>query len=273
MRKMKTLSVAFFALTSTACSLDTKPWFGEVYEFSFEGTYDYSRFRRVEGASRQLTSPINNQSLFADFGFTSSSSIDLQVEGELGRTTDIGWTFRSAAVQARYRVLDDIAGDPLTLTFGLIFRGAAPHMLTDVSTPYAAELNTEATCSLGKEWSSNEFWAMRTYGFASIGQANSGYPWTRELLVGQYNLNDIHRFTVFFEGYFGFGNRRRVDVKHFRGWGKYRHQSMDLGLSYGYKIGLYGVITASYAHRVFAHNYPEHVNFFTLSYHLPFSLL
>lgn len=270
---MKTLCVAFLSLASTAYSLDTKPWFGEVYEFSFEGTYAFSRFSRVEGASTQLTHPINSQSVFADFGFTSNASTDLQVEGELGRTTDIGWTFRSAAVQARYRLLDDIAGDPLTLTFGLIFRGAAPHMLTDVSTPYAAELNTEVTCSLGKEWSSQGCWTIHTYGFATLGQANSGYPWTRELLVWKYNLNDIHRFTAFAEGYFGFGNRHHVDVKHFRGWGKYQHQSIDLGLSYGYKIGLYGVITASYAHRVFAHNYPEHANSFTLSYHLPFSLL
>lgn len=269
---MKSLSVAFIALTVAAHTLETKPWLGELYECNFDGTYSFSRFSRVEGASNQLKNPINSQSFFADFDFTPYDSFDLQIEGELGRTTDIGWTFRSAAVQARYRMLDDIAGDPISLTFGLIFRGAAPHMLTDVSTPYAAELNTEVTCSVGKEWSNQGFWTMRSYGFASLGQGNNGYPWTRQLLVWQYNLNDIHRFTTFAEVNVGFGNKQHVDVKHFKGWGKLQHQSIDLGLSYGYKIGLYGIITASYAHRVFAHNFPEHVNFFLLSYHLPFSL-
>ena len=113
---------------------------------------------------------------------------------------------------------------------------------------------------------------MRTYGFATLGQANRGYPWTHELFVWQYNLEDTHRFTLFAEGDFGFGNKHHVNVKRFDGWGKYQHQSIDLGLSYGYKVGVFGIFTASYAHRVFAHNYPEHVNFFTLSYCIPFSL-
>ena len=259
-------------MTAAAHSMETKPWIGEVYEINCDGAYAFSRFSRVEGASRQLTHPINNQSFFADVGYTLSDSLDLQIEGELGSTTSIGWTFRSAAVHERYRMHDDIEGDPISLTFGLIFRGAAPHLLTDVSTPYAAELNTEATCCVGKEWSNEGFWTMRTYGLASLGQANNGYPWTRQLLVWQYNLTDVHRFTAFGEGNVGFGNKEHVNVDHFRGWGRFLHQSIDLGLSYGYKIGLYGVITASYAHRVFAHNYPEHVNFFILSYHLPFSL-
>ncbi|MBS0603996.1 MAG: hypothetical protein JSS60_03045 [Verrucomicrobia bacterium] len=268
----RSLLSAFVVLTCPSFALETKPWFGDKYAFNFEGSFAYSRFNKVEGASKQLSAPLNNRDILLDLGFTPYEFFDMQIEGEFGKTNDVNWALRSGALQARFQLLDDISGDPVSLAFGVIFRGAPDHFLRDVSTPYAAEFNTELTCSVGKEWSENGVWTMRTYGFAAIGQANRGYPWTRELLVWQYNLKDTHRFTFFGEGDFGFGNRQHVNVDHFRGWGKFQHQSIDLGLSYGYKIGFYGILTASYAHRVFAHNFPEHVNFFMLSYCLPFSL-
>ena len=271
---MKTpLSIAFLALASSSFAFETKPWLGDAYEFNFQSAFSYSRFNRVEGASKQLSAPLNNRDLLLDVGFTPSPSIDFQLEGEFGKTNNVNWALRSGALQARYQMLDDISGDPVSLTFGLILRGATHHFLRDVSTPYAAEFNAELTCAVGKEWSADGMWTMRTYGLATLGQANRGLPWTKELFVWQYNLNDTHRFTLFAEGDFGFGNRQHVNVKHFSGWGRFQHQSIDLGLAYGYKISVYGILSASYARRVFAHNFPEHVNFFTLAYCIPFSLL
>lgn len=265
------LSIAFLVLTASSFALDTKPWLGDAYAFNFQSAFCYSRFNKVEGASRQLSAPENNRDLSLDLGFT-TQSLDFQMEGEFGKTNNVNWALRSGALQARYQMLDDISGDPVSLTFGLILRGATHHFLRDVSTPYAAECNIELTCAVGKEWSKNGMWTMRTFGFAAVGQANRGLPWTREHLVLQYNLNDTHRFTVFADGDFGFGGRQHVNVRHFNGWGKFQHQSIDLGLAYGYKISFYGILTASYARRVFAHNFPEHVNFFTLAYCIPFSL-
>ena len=67
------------------------------------------------------------------------------MEGEFGKTNDVNWAARSGAIQARYGLLDDIAGDPVSLVIGLILRGATHHFLRDVSTPYAAEFNAELT--------------------------------------------------------------------------------------------------------------------------------
>jgi len=268
----RTFPIAFLVVNASLFALETKPWLGNPYEFDFYSAFSYSRFAKVEGASKQLSAPLNNRDLLLDCGFTSPSSLDIRIEGEFGKTNQINWALRSAALQSRLQMLDDISGDPVSLTFGVVLRGATHHFLRSVSTPYAAEFNTELTCSVGKEWSADGMWTMRAYAFAALGQANRGYPWTRELLVWQYNLSDTHRFTLFAQGDFGFGNRHHVNVKHFNGWGKFQHQSMDLGAAYGYQIGIYGILTASYAHRVFAHNFPEHVNFFTLAYCIPFSL-
>jgi hypothetical protein len=266
------LAIVFILTGSSLLSLETKPWLAEPYASHFQSVFSYSRFRKVEGASKQLCSALNNRDLLLDLSLSPAPSLDLELEGEFGKTNHVNWAFRSGALQARYQMLDDISGDPLSLVFGVNFRGASHHFLRDVSTPYAAEFNMELTCAAGKEWSSEGLWTMRTYGFSAIGQANRGYPWTRGLFVWEYNLDDIHRFTLFSEGDFGFGNKQHVNVNRFSGWGKFQHQSIDLGLSYGYKCGVYGTLTASYAHRVFAHHFPEHVNFFMFIYSLAFSM-
>lgn len=269
----KSLTAVALLSTCSLFALDTKPWFGNVYEFEFQSAFLYQRFNQVQGASRQLSAPLNNRDYLLDLGVTVASAFDVQTELEFGQTNNIHWNFRSAALQGRYLALNDIAGDPVSLAFGLNLRGVLHHFLTDVSTPYASVFNIELTCALGKEWSSNGVWTMRTYGFGSIGQANRGYPWTRGIYVWQYNLYDQHRFTFFADSYVGFGNKQHVNVRHFNGWGKYQHQSVDLGVAYGYKIGVYGVITASYARRVYAHTYPENANTFMLAYNVPFSVI
>jgi len=274
---MKQTTLAWLIACSTTCStahvLETKPWFGDLYAFDFESAFFYSRFHQVEGASVQLKSPVNNRNLFFDLGVTPLENFDVRLEGEFGKTDTINWALRSGALQARLGILDDISGDPFSLVAGMILRGVPHHFLKDVSTPYAAEFNAELTCAVGKEWSEEGSWTMRTFAFAAIGQANRGYPWMRERFVWQYNLYDAHRFTLFAEGEVGFGNRQHVDVRHFDGWGKFQHQSIDLGTAYGYTVSVYGTITASYAHRIFAHNFPEHVNVFMLAWSIPFSLL
>lgn len=262
---------ALLILASPSWALETKPWFGNPYEFELQSAFTYYRFHEVEGASRQLSAPSNTRVILLDLGLT-LPQFDFQMEGEFAKTNSINWALRSAAFQGRFQMLDDISGDPVSVVLGLNIRGAPHRLLRDVSTPYASEFNLEMTGSIGKEWSSAGKWTMRTYGFAAVGIANRGYPWTRELFVWQYNLQDTHRFTLFADGDFGFGNKQHVNVKHFNGWAKFQHQSIDLGIAYGYKISVYGLLSATYAHRIFAHNFPERVNFFTLSYCLPFSL-
>ncbi len=197
----------------------------------------------------------------------------MQAEFELAETPRQPFNWRSAALQLRYQLLDDISGDPLSLTLGTNFRVVPGHSLKDVSCPYAANCNYEVTLSLGKEWSTQGFWTMRTYGFFALGVGNHGLPWTRPIFVWQNNWQNRHRLSFFTVGDFGWGGEQRVAVKHFHGWGKFHHQSIDLGLIYGYHCVAYGTFSAAYTYRVFAKNFPERVSFFTLSYNLPFSLL
>ena len=134
------LLIVFSLLTNSSFALETKPWLNEVYEFDFQSAFSYSRFNKVQGASKQLEAPLNNRDLLVDFGFTPASSVDIQIEGEFGKTNNVNWALRSGALQMRYQLLDDIAGDCCSLMLGVNIRGATHHFLRDVSTPYAQNL-------------------------------------------------------------------------------------------------------------------------------------
>lgn len=271
---MNTSKIVYMSilLSCPAFALETKPWLGNVYGFDFESAFTYSRYRKVEGASKQLKGASNDYDIFLDLGFTPAAAVDVRAEIEFAETPRQPFNWRSAAMQARYQWLDDISGDPVSLTTGFNFRGVPKHSLRDVSCPYASSANFELTVSIGKEWSVGPEWVMRTYGYATVGMANRGFPWTQELLMWQFNWQDVHALFLFAEGDFGFGDKQHVNVKHFHGWANIQHSSIDIGAAYRYRINIWGTITFSYAHRVFAHNFPEQVNFFTIAYFLPFSL-
>lgn len=266
-------STAFICLTASIFALDSKPWIGTPYEFVFDGAFSYSRFHEVENASVQLSSPSNTYDLMLDLGVALNEDFDVQGEVELAQTTGQDFTLRSAAVQGRYQCFNDICGDPVSLTFGFNFRAVPTYSLQNVSCPYSANSNFELTAAIGREWSKNALWKMRTYGLVTAGMANRGYPWTRELLVWQNNFQDIHRLTFFAEGLFGFGPKQHVNTRHFHGWAPFHHQSIDLGLGYGVRMGVWGTLSLAYAYRVFARNFPERVNSITLEYRVPFSIL
>lgn len=268
----KSLFGVFLIFSVPVFALEVKPWLGDPYSFFFQSAFSYSHFHHVEGASTQLSAPVNSRNILLNFGVIPSNCFDIQLQSEFGKTNHTNWALRSGALQARLQLLDDISGDPLSFTLGLVLRGVPTHFLKDVSTPYAAQFSVETTAAFGKEWSQGPNWSMRTYGVVTLGQANRGKPWTQQFLVWQYNVYDAHRFTLFALGDIGFGGKQGVNVRHFHGWSNFQHQSIDLGIEYSLKISVWGMLSTTYAHRVFAHNFPEHVNFFMLSYCIPFSL-
>jgi hypothetical protein len=269
----KSLFVALIGYSSALTSLDIKPWFGDVYACSFEGSFAYADFPKVEGAQVQLTAPEQSRTITLDLGATPFSYCDFQMEGEFGQTNHVNWALRSAAFQIRLRPLNDIVGDPCSLVMGVSVRAAPTHFLKDVSTPYAAQCNLEFTTSVGKEFSLGSHWTLRTYGFLALGQANRGYPWIRPIWVGEYKWHNRHQITLFVESNIGCGGKQGVDVNRFNGWGRFQHQSIDVGGGYGLKMGVWGTASVFYARRVFAHNFPMQVNSFIASYSIPFSVL
>jgi hypothetical protein len=272
------LSWLFLSLPLCASALEMKPWFPTPWEFQLQTAFTYSRYRHVQDARKQLTHPSNDYLITFDLGVVpmfslyAQGNLDLEVEVELAQTPRQNFGLRSAALQARYLWLDDILGDFASVTTGLILRGATHASLRDVSSPYHAYANAELNSAIGKEWDQGPFWHVRTFALAGVGMAEQGSPWVRGHYALQINQREKFRYEIFTDGYFGFGHKRRINVDHFKGYAHIHHQSIDVGARFAILFYLWGHLDFEYVRRVYARSFPEQVNFFTISYHLPFSL-
>jgi hypothetical protein len=254
-------------------ALQEAPWLGDVYEFELFTDFLYSQYSKIDHAVVQPSYAYNNYVTDFDLSFTPTENIDVQWEINLARTPyQTTYGFRSSALQGRYLLLDDIAGDPLSITLGLNTRAVTGRSVRDVSSPYASYWNGEATISLGKEFTKDTDWKTRGFLFASLGIANHGSFWDRFKASFEARIKNVHALQAFGVGYFGYGQNNSVNINAFQGWGKIWHGSIDLGAKYSYYFDLWGTLDFSYACRVLAYSYPEREQTIQVSYTLPFSL-
>ncbi len=257
---------------STLGGLEIQPWFCSLWEFTFTPTYTYGHFNSVQNSHPQLRKPFNEHLLAFGLEVSPSPNWDIDGDTEFADTSVQSMGLRSGALQVRYLWLDDVMGDPVSLTTGLSVRGVSSRSLKDVSCPYHFHTNFEAHSSIGKEWDHGFDWRTRLYSSGALGIANAGYPWARAYVIFEGNVHSTHRFGIFAEGYFGFGNHKRVHMDHFNGYADISHQNMDMGVKYTYVFEIWGHLSFAYTRRLYARSFPENVNFFSVSYMLPFSL-
>ncbi|MGH2638465.1 MAG: hypothetical protein ACRDF4_04185, partial [Rhabdochlamydiaceae bacterium] len=116
--------------------LDRIPWFCNVWEFTFTPTYTYSRYPDVQHGIPHDQRPSNDHILSFDFSLPPSPQWQIDSEVEFADTPKQSMGLRSVAFQVRYLWLDDLLGDPVSLTTGGVIRGVSRHSLKDVSCPY-----------------------------------------------------------------------------------------------------------------------------------------
>ncbi len=250
--------------------LERMPWYCNVYEFTFTPTYTYSRYPSVNHGVPHHQSPSHDHLLSFDLAFPPTPEWEFDAEIEFADTPRQSMGLRSIAAQARYLWLNDVIGDPVSLTTGAAIRGVSKHSVRDVSSPYHSYYNFELNSAVGREWDRGFDWQFRSYGGGALGIANHGYPWLSifTMVEGQFHSN---RLGLFLDSYLGFGHKKTVKINHFHGYGSIEHRNIDLGVKYTYAFDIWGHLSLAYTRRLLAHSFPEKVNFFTISYMLPFS--
>ncbi len=257
-------------LPASLFALEEEPWFGDFCQFHARPLYEYNIFDRVDHAEPQLKNAFQTHLVDLELDITLPETWNFGAEIEFADTSKTSG-YRSFALQVRKLWLDDVCGDPVSLTTGFVYRDSSKKLRKALSTPYHAQANFELHTAIGKEWSCGCYWTFRTYGLVAIGQGSEGYPWARGDLSIWWNYYDRQQVRLFSESYWGFGNRNVVPVDDFQGWSKIGHQSVDLGLSFRQSIGCYGWLRLSYQFRVYAKSYPEYVHTGIFSIDFPFS--
>ncbi len=263
--------LTLFLLPFSIMALEVQPYLGDIYEFYFLSKYTYSYFNKVEGALVQLTKTDNDNFLYFDLAFCPSMQWGIDFDFEFAKTPRESFGFSSGAFQLRYLWLDDIIGDPITLTTGANIRVTTRESLKDIAIPYHSNVDLEGNIAMGKEFSKMEFWRFRLWGYGAVGIANQGSPWFKGIVTFEGNSKDVVQWAMFVETMHSYGNRTYVDIANFYGYGRIRQKNIDLGARLGFKTGVMGTLSFEYRRRVFAKRFPENANFFSVMYLLPFS--
>jgi hypothetical protein len=248
------------------------PWIEQWLQFRFEPSFLYRKYPFVNGAINPSSYSSNDRFTQIDMAGVVYPNTDLELLIEFADTKKQRLGTQSVGGQLAYQLLDDYVGDMLSYTPLVNIRFVSSRSLKDVSCIYHYNWNFEVGQAIGKEWSFGDRWIFKPYLFLGVGQANKGSPWLKTYinLAGSYNLK--HSLELICDGYFGLGKNHFVNINSFNGYAQVHHQSIDLGLKYKFYISqVFGDVSLSYYHRVFAKNFPSDANSFEFIYSLPFS--
>jgi hypothetical protein len=267
---MKKIALFFLFLPLTIFVIEHQPWFGNIYEFNLLSRYTYSYYSSVDSSKKPLGYTSHDHLVYFGLEFPTSSVCSIDGDIEFTDTPRQSFSFRSTALQGRYLIYDDIIGDKLSMAIGGNLRFTSSRSLKDVSTPYYANCDFEATLALGKEFESESF-RSRLWGVGCVGLANKGSPWVSALISLEGNSKEVHKGSIFLAATHGYGRKTVVNINHFYGYGNIRVKNLDLGARYGHRFGVWGTLSVEYVRRLYAKRCPKEVNFFSICYLLPFS--
>lgn len=254
------LSIFCLFLPALGTCVDYKPWLGEMLEFEWRNSVFYQTYPEVASGSH-----FKKKSSDDYFLNTSLSTSYMEYGLELEATE--AWTKRQSGdidnlkATLRYVWLDDIAGDPISLTSGLSFTQSFVPSLHDISSFHHGRREFELFLSLGKEKACGEVWVRRWWTVLGCGIAERGSPWLRLNAAYDVRASERQEWRLFCNTLWGLGEHR-LHVHHFDGYGSIEHRSIDLGVRFTYLIDYFGSLSFQYSNRVYARNFPARTSVF-----------
>jgi hypothetical protein len=250
----KFFALIFLLKICQGIATEYKPWLGNLYEFESRSSLRYQRFHWFSSGSH--LQKFSSNDFFLNVSL-SNARPDFGVEFEVlqASTRRQKGDIDRLRINGKYVWLDDVAGDPWTVTTGLSFIQAFRHSLKDLGSFHHGMEEGELFLSVGKETACETVWSSRWWGILGIGIAERGSPWIRFNLHYEKGWCDRHETKLFMHSMCGLGNKR-LPVRHFHGYGPIRHQSIDIGFRYTYLLEFFGSVSLEYSYRVYAQNFP-----------------
>ncbi len=271
--------LCFLAMTCLVTSVgsflgatELQPWFGKELEFSLRPSYSYQGFKKIQTPKGTVASKGWSQTTGLSLSLISAQQWSGEVELDAVNTRKRHLGFDSGKVTARYLLLDDVKGDPVSLTGGATVGFVSSRWLKDPSVIRHGNANVEGHLAVGKELSNGPVWTYHFWAMMGLGLSNKGSGWGRLSLNVEKNIQEKHRIALFSEGSEGFGHRTLVLGPTFEGYSKVGYRAIDVGARYSYKTDFWGSFSLGYTRGVYARNQPEQANTLTFAYFFLFGV-
>lgn len=265
------LKFLLLCLPSILGAVDLAPWYPRMFEIqpALEWTNQHSSC--VASSRGNFKNGIH-----ANFTSVSAAAAAFSWAGELdlvmADTSSRNFGFDSVYISGRYKIADDVSAvDPVSAVATLSVCSASKQALRDLTSFHHGKLEFIGHISVGKEFSSREFWISRFWGALGVGCADVGSPWLHARLCTEKNVQDQHGLMAFLDFLLGFGGKG-ISHHHFHGYGPIAHRSIDLGVAYRYAFEWGLESSLCYSYRVWAENFPKNTNTFCLVLGYPFGL-
>lgn len=280
MRTFKCLcAFCFFPFFLFATEL--KPWLDTCFQIQAKGSALLQNYQQIYTPRKTIRHHAFDQfyTLSAEVAIPDcflsdnmNNAMSAEIELTVANTRRQHPNLDNIRLTGRYQFLNDIIGDPVSLTAGLTITQAFKNALFDVSSFHHGLIEAEATLSVGKEIPCEQFWATRCWGFLGCGIGDWGTFWLRGYAACEKNWCDVQQLRIFIESMYGFGQQNIHKPTHFRGYGKIKHRSVDLGFRYSYFFDYGSSLRIEYAFRPYAYNFPTFANLLEISFIYPFGL-
>lgn len=261
--------VISFGICGQAVGTELMPWTEEDLELYPRFEYNYQHYNRVHSSHHFEHQCANDH--FYTLGIAASYDVwSAELEATCAATRHCSFYFEDFKGTLRYRLLNDIIADPVSLIAGVSLIRASGIALHDLSVFHHGQNEFELHLSVGKECTVKDTWSSRWWCVGLFGLGDHGSPWWRTILAWEKNYCKF-LFRGFVEGLYGMGGNS-LNVHDFDGYGSVRHRSIDIGARLTKETVCYGIWKAEYAYRVWAYNYPANASLVRLSITYPFGL-
>ena len=241
-------------------STDYKPWYGRVLELDTTLDVTLQEFSSVNTPEKNVHRNEFDAFINLDTSLTVWEGIAAELEIIAAATKQHNFGMDAIRLTGRYRFLNDIVADSLSLSSGITFSTIFADARKNIATFDHGGVAVEGHLAFGKEYSTEQLWTYRGFGVIGFGVADVGSPWIRAHLGMGSNLLDRHQFELNAESIFGLG-QNELNVNHFQGYGSVNYQAVDLNMRYSYQLDNGLILSAGYGYRVFAKNAPAQANF------------
>lgn len=254
MYKLWSLFLIFW--TTSLHSLDYAPWYSPVLEFDTYFEYTFQHYRRLDVEPPCESGGATSHFFTLGLDFSPWMPWNTQAEFGLADTTEQrSFYAKDFQLMVRYLLLDDVIGDPVSLSAGITFMEFSKAARQDVSVLAHGSIAGEAHLALGKEFAPKEYWLARSWVVGGIGLGDRGAAWLRADAAFETNYCDFWTNSVVVNSLWGLGHSR-LCPEHFEGYGKLRFQLVDLGWKSESRQFI-GTFKWGVLYRVFARNCPK----------------
>lgn len=272
MKRVGRSLIAALALFSSGWAANQKPWFDNVLEFQLRSGYLYHHYSRVHTAVGRIPLKADEHYIEGRLGISPFPHWSTEFEVLAGDSKQSDFTFQRIAWQLRYRWLDDIVGDPVSLVTGLQARLPFRASRRTLSQPDHSKLDFEAHASLGKEWAEWASWYLRSWVTGAAGIGIRGSAWLRGEATIETQLGRGHQIRLFGRAQSGLGEGQLDLSRPFKDYGDIAYRFVDVGAGYTVPWRFVGSLELDYAYRVWARHFPVGAHSLELVWLYPFSL-